>query len=36
MSITITFKGGIERLVEAPESIPEGNPLTRWIELARD
>lgn len=36
MSITITFKGGIERLAEAPESIPEGNPLTRWIELARD
>jgi len=35
ISITITFKGRIERLGKAPSTIPEGNPLTRWLELAR-
>jgi len=35
ISITITIKGRIERLGKAPSTIPEGNPLTRWLELAR-
>lgn len=34
--ITITIKGEIERLGKGPSSIPKGNPLTRWFELARD
>ena len=36
MSITISFRGGIERLGKAPATIPEGDPLTRWLELSRD
>ena len=35
ISITITFKGRMERLGKTPSTIPEGNPLTRWLELAR-
>ncbi|WP_298842237.1 hypothetical protein [uncultured Salinicola sp.] len=35
-SITISFRGGIERLGKTPSTIPDGNPLTRWLELARD